>query len=157
MYPVGLLSSEFLLQLHTVLNEAFSSILYLLNVVANQSSEGTSVFAVPAADTTKLASTAMEYPIIAASVRVLGAWLAEDSLTLAEEVYKLLPFLLELASASVPQEGNEDLLKFLLPGLCHMTADDKARPLLMIAGLDKILEVYMHKLWPLAKQSRFDI
>ena len=126
-------------------------------MVASWRKEETSTFVVRTPDADAWRLSLAQYPIIAASVRVLGAWLAEDTLTLADEVYKLFPFLLELASTSYPEEEDEDLLKFLLPGLCHMTADDKARPVLMVTGLGMILERYMNKLWPLAKQSRSDI
>ncbi len=95
-----------------------------------------------------------EYLIVTASVRVLGAWLAEDSLTLAAEVYGLLPFLMELCSSSTPQEEDTDLLKFLLPGLCHLTADDKARPVLIRAKLMKTLSNYMQSLLTMCDGSR---
>ena len=96
-----------------------------------------------------------EYPIITASVRVLGAWLAEDSLTLTSEVYSLLPFLMELCAASTPQREDEDILKFLLPGCCHMAADDKRRTVLEKTNFPKILASYMKELWLLCEHSRF--
>ena len=96
-----------------------------------------------------------------AAVRVLGAWLSEESLALSEEVYKLLPFLLRLCGSSLserpaPQTGEldsdgvascvemdssqeVDLLKFLLPGLCHLTAEDKPRAILLKANIQKTL------------------
>lgn len=95
-----------------------------------------------------------DYPIVAASVRVLGAWLAEDSLTLVGEVYSLLPFLLDLCATSAPTEEDGDLLKFLLPGLCHMTVDDKARPVLLTNGFQRTVFQYMEKLLPLCVKSR---
>ena len=154
-HSVGLLSSEFLLQLHTILNEAFTSVLYLLSSVASRSDEEVGACALPEAGARPLAVARL--PIVAASVRVLGAWLAEDSLTLAGQVYELLPFLLEMSASSSPQDEDGDLLKFLLPGLCHMTAEDRARPLLMRAGLGNVLDDYLQKLWPLARQSRFNV
>lgn len=100
-----------------------------------------------------------EHPIVTAAVRVLGAWLAEDSLTLAAEVYKLLPFLLEFCVDSTPigEEGgsDDDLLKFLLPGLCHMTADDQSRCILLKTRLLNTLSCYMEKLLPMCKKSRY--
>lgn len=95
-----------------------------------------------------------DYPIVTAAVRVLGAWLAEDSLTLSANVYSILPFLMDLCTSSSPQEPDGDLLKFLLPGLCHMTVDDKARPVLVGAKLGTVLSRYMQQLLPLCKDSR---
>ncbi len=112
--------------------------------------------------------------MVAAAVRVLGAWLAEESLALSEQVYKLLPFLLKLcsgklslvttpgqqatpalASSEVGTNGGSDtavdqpasdLLKFLLPGLCHLTAEDKPRRVLLKAHIEETLLEYMQEL-----------
>ena len=46
----------------------------------------------------------MSEPLVLASIRVLGAWLAEESLALSKEVYAVLPFLLKLASQHVAAE-----------------------------------------------------
>lgn len=137
---LGPVSPEVLLQIHTVLIEAFTFILYLLKTT----SEGDK-------DSKELIS---DYPIIIASVRVLGAWLAEDSLSLSSEVYHLLPFLMQLCSISSPRQEDQDLLKFLLPGLCHMTADDKGRGVLMEIRFQKIVASYMEQLLPLCNSSR---
>ena len=68
---------------------------------------------------------------LTAAVRLLGAWLAEDSLSLSNEVYSLLPFLLKLSCDNV----ENDMLKFLLPGFNHLVADEKPRRLLIECGL----------------------
>lgn len=77
-------ATETLLKLHTILTEALASVLHMLTVTSQS-------------DTMKETGAVQgkllkEYPIVTAAVRVLGAWLAEDSLTLAAEVYELLPF-----------------------------------------------------------------
>ena len=46
----------------------------------------------------------MSEPLVLASIRVLGAWLAEESLALSKEVYAVLPFLLKLTSQHVVAE-----------------------------------------------------
>ena len=46
----------------------------------------------------------MGEPLVLASIRVLGAWLAEESLALSKDVYALLPFLLKLTSQHVAVE-----------------------------------------------------
>ncbi len=138
--------TEILLKLHMILTEALGSILYFLSAIS-QSRTLQDIGG---------ARLLQEYPIVTAAVRVLGAWLAEDSLTLVAEVYKLLPFLLELCGTSAPEEvEGEDLLKFLLPGLCHLTADDQGRGILLKTRFQKILFQYMEKLMQLCKKSRY--
>lgn len=152
-YHVDSLATEMLLKLHTILTEALSSVLHLLTVTSRgQVLTGSGM---------SHDRLLREYPIVTAAVRVLGAWLAEDSLTLVDEVYKLLPFLVDLCADSTPLEeeageGN-DLLKFLLPGLCHMTADDQSRCILLKTRLLSILSSYMEKLLPLCRKSRYHI
>ena len=90
-----------------------------------------------------------------AAVRVLGAWLAEETLVLSSNVYHLLPFLLELCRHRLTHQAEDkDLLKFLLPGLSHLTAEDKPRKVLLKAELQKLLLAYMQHLVPLHQTSR---
>lgn len=49
-------------------------------------------------------SLQMGEPLVLASIRVLGAWLAEESLALSKDVYALLSFLLKLTSQHVAVE-----------------------------------------------------
>lgn len=153
--PTGAPPTEVLLKLHTILTEALTSVVYLLTAA----SRGVASMGVAMTEgsTSQCDKLLQDYPIVAASVRVLGAWLAEDSLTLVGEVYRLLPFLLDLCATSAPAgegEGGDDLLKFLLPGLCHMTVDDKARPVLLTNGLQRTVFQYMEKILPLCVESR---
>lgn len=146
------LGTETLLQLHTVLTEALTFVLHLLSVTSR--GRAAHPAATPSPSSEDLARLLREHPIVTAAVRILGAWLAEDSLTLSGEVYSILPFLVELCVSASPRQPEEDLLKFLLPGLCHMTVDDKARPVLVDAGLGRILSRYMQQLWELSEDSR---
>ena len=107
-------------------------------------------------------------------IRVLGAWLAEESLVLSADVYELLPFLMklcELSASSQPADGPlcsstlsstvsssdwgpadgasskpDSLLKFLLPGLCHLTAEDRPRRVLLEANFQGIMVNYFNTL-----------
>ena len=93
--------------------------------------------------------------LTAAAVRVLGAWLAEETLALSSDVYHLLPFLVELCRTRLTQEDDDkDLLKFLVPGLSHLTADDKPRKILLKANFQKLLLSYMQRLVPVRQSSR---
>lgn len=140
-------SMELLLKLHVILTEALAAVVQLLRAA----SQSTILEGIRTKSSGRLSE---EYLIVTASVRVLGAWLAEDSLTLTDHVYGVLPFLVELCSTSAPQEEDKDLLKFLLPGLCHMTADDKARPVLISARVQRLLLGYMQQLVCMSEQSR---
>ena len=51
----------------------------------------------------------MGEPLVLASIRVLGAWLAEESLALSEDVFALLPFVLNLTSHQVAAEVRGQL------------------------------------------------
>ncbi|KAI8489361.1 hypothetical protein Bbelb_328040, partial [Branchiostoma belcheri] len=117
------------------------------------------------------------HPLVTASVRVLGAWLAEETSALREEetsalreeVYRILPFLIKLGSlsletsedqstgaagvSSLSQEMEEldlhkekepylpksGVLSFLLPGLCHLTAETRPRGILMQLQVHQVL------------------
>ncbi|XP_078682469.1 neurochondrin-like isoform X2 [Branchiostoma floridae x Branchiostoma belcheri] len=109
------------------------------------------------------------HPLVTASVRVLGAWLAEETSALREEVYRILPFLVKLGSlsletsedqstgaagvSSLSQEMEEldlykekepylpksGVLSFLLPGLCHLTAETRPRGILMQLQVHQVL------------------
>jgi len=123
------LSEEDLLRLHTSLTEALRWVLVALNQLEGCPVEST--------------------PLLLPCVRVLGAWLAEDSLSLSTEVYAILPSLLHLAKltdTSEAEAGGCDLLKFLLPGLSHLSADDKPRRILMNAGLWELLKTHLQRL-----------
>lgn len=82
--------------------------------------------------------------ILLASVRVLGAWLAEESLSLTEEVYTILPPLIRMSEGSTEQ--GRDLMKFLLPGLSHLVAEDNPRKVLLQAELHSVLLTHFRSL-----------
>ncbi|XP_066285838.1 neurochondrin-like isoform X2 [Branchiostoma lanceolatum] len=111
------------------------------------------------------------HPLVTASVRVLGAWLAEETSALREEVYGLLPFLIKLGSLSLDDTEDQSkgaagvsglseemqeldlqmesekeqylpksgVLSFLLPGLCHLTAEPRPRALLLQLQVHQVL------------------
>ena len=149
-----LLSQEDLLQLHMTLSEAFTCIVqFLQSVLGSAASDSLN----PSEHTIHSESVFYE-PLVVASVRVLGAWLAEDSLTLSSKVYHLLPALVKIYSkcgANEPFSEDSDILKFLLPGLCHMTADDKPRKILLKENFQECVLFYIQTLLPLYNSSRF--
>jgi hypothetical protein len=80
-------------------------------------------------------------PLALASVRVLGAWLAEETEGLKKETIAVLPFLLEVKDTS---PAPTDPLVFLLPGLLHLTADEEARSTIIQSnGHLRIIEFFV--------------
>uniref|UniRef100_A0A8C5LNT3 Neurochondrin n=1 Tax=Leptobrachium leishanense TaxID=445787 RepID=A0A8C5LNT3_9ANUR len=111
----------------------------------------------------------VEDPFTLASVRILGAWLAEETSCLKKDVISLLPFLVHymrtwfnrgVTCRNQPIEVSEvallsskwgsiwpgDAIRFLLPALCHLTAEDSARRVLVNEGVPALLcDYYLHQ------------
>ena len=120
------ITEESLLQLHTTLMEGFAALINFFKThqqILNEPSQ----------------MTQKDYLISA--VRVLGAWLAEDSLSLNTEIYSLIPFFLRLCEQEVM-----DVLKFLLPGFSHLVTDEKPRDILLKNGFLVVLLKYIRDL-----------
>ncbi|KAM8796079.1 neurochondrin [Eudromia elegans] len=138
-------------QLLRIMEEAFGAVIFYLRQVGQED---------------------LRDPFIFASVRILGAWMAEETSSLKQEICELLPFLVCYArklfkegetAASLPQadgtpaglsssEGAclpRDVLRFLLPGFCHLTAEDKPRDILICEGAPALLCEYFLQQWQL--------
>ncbi|XP_071309090.1 neurochondrin [Agelaius tricolor] len=134
------------MQLMRIMEEAFGAVIFYLRQVKQEE---------------------LQDPFIFASVRVLGAWMAEETSSLKQEICELLPFLVDYArklfkegspAVSPPQaelvstEGSalpQDALRFLLPGFCHLTAEDKPRDILIAEGAPALLCEYFLQQWEL--------
>ncbi|NWT01060.1 NCDN protein, partial [Mionectes macconnelli] len=133
-------------QLMRIMEEAFGAVIFYLRQVKQED---------------------LQDPFVFASVRVLGAWMAEETSSLKQEICELLPFLVHYArklfkegspAVSLPQaelgstEGPalpQDALRFLLPGFCHLTAEDRPRAILVSQGAPALLcEYFLHQ-WEL--------
>ncbi|NXX34086.1 NCDN protein, partial [Nicator chloris] len=132
------------MQLMRIMEEAFGAVIFYLKQVKQEE---------------------LQDPFIFASVRVLGAWMAEETSSLKQEICELLPFLVDYArklfkegspAASLPQaelvstEGSalpQDALRFLLPGFCHLTAEDRPRDILISEGAPALLYEYFLQQW----------
>ncbi|NXI47993.1 NCDN protein, partial [Galbula dea] len=131
------------MQLMRIMEEAFGAVIFYLRQVKQEE---------------------LQDPFIFASVRVLGAWMAEETSSLKQEICELLPFLVHYAkklfkegspAASLPQpelvstEGSglpQDALRFLLPAFCHLTAEDRPRDILISEGAPALLcEYFLHQ------------
>ncbi|NWH71130.1 NCDN protein, partial [Piaya cayana] len=101
-------------------------------------------------------------PFVFASVRILGAWMAEETSSLKQEICELLPFLVRY-SKKLFKEGSagpqpellssessalpQDALRLLLPAFCHLTAEEKPRDILISAGAPALLCEYFLRQW----------
>lgn len=146
-HPV--LSEEQKVQLIQVMQEAFAAVMYYLQQVGWER---------------------MEDPFVLASVRLLGAWLAEETSCFRQEVIQLLPFLVHymrtwfqrgvtcrkqlkeapqmaLLSSSWGAVWPADAIRFLLPALCHLSAEEAPRKILISEGVPALLCEYYQEKW----------
>ncbi|XP_015245241.1 PREDICTED: neurochondrin [Cyprinodon variegatus] len=108
-------------------------------------------------------------PFVLASFRALCSWLAEETSCLKEEVTALLPFLVDyarrhlqegpsgrglsdwMAQVSVSEEGGvwtgEEALRYLLPALCHLSAEDAPRKVLLDLDTPLLLVDFLKRTW----------
>ncbi|EPY79787.1 neurochondrin [Camelus ferus] len=138
-------------QLVSVMKEAIGSVIHYLQQVGQEK---------------------QKEPFVFASVRILGAWLAEETSSLRKEVCQLLPFLVRYAKTlyEEAEEANDlsqqvatlaispttpgptwpgDALRLLLPGWCHLTVEDGPREILIKEGAPSLLCKYFLQQWEL--------
>lgn len=136
-------------QLYTALKGAFSAVVSVLTKVSRDFTKNPNVV-----DT-------KEKIFVCAMVRVLSAWLAQETSAMRNSVYELLPFMLTLANetfyayrsrrlAEKKQSSDTmetdsdvisqvDILRLMLPALCHLAVEEKARKILLEAKEDEVL------------------
>ncbi|KAJ7999989.1 hypothetical protein DPEC_G00200160 [Dallia pectoralis] len=137
-------------QVLRVLEEAFSAVVYHLQQVD---------------------PSRYDDPFIFATFRSLCAWLAEETSCLKEEVTALLPFLIGYARSHLQGESMEqglsdwmsemsvggasqggawsgkDALRYLLPALCHLSAEDDPRKALLTLDTPALLVSFLIQGW----------
>lgn len=131
-----------------VLEEAFSALMYHLQQV-DQSCYGD--------------------PFVFATFRCLCSWLAEETSCLKEEVTGLLPFLIGYSRSHLqgesPEQGLSDwmaemsvreergvwtgkeALRYLLPALCHLSAEEGPRKVLLTLDTPALLVDFLSQCW----------
>lgn len=131
-----------------VLEEAFSALMYHLQQV------GPSCYG---------------DPFIFATFRCLCSWLAEETSCLKEEVTGLLPFLIGYSRSHLqgesPEQGLSDwmaemsvregggvwtgkeALRYLLPALCHLSAEEGPRKVLLTLDTPALLVDFLSQCW----------
>ncbi|XP_069973377.1 neurochondrin homolog [Penaeus vannamei] len=141
-------------QLYAALKGAFNAVLIFLKASFDES----------------FSENPKNHLFVCATIRVLGAWLAEETAANKEEVYATIPFIIKTCrynfdwnnkraalkskkksqskiSLKEDDENLPDIFRFLLPGLCHLTAEDKPRSLLLELELENLLFEYLHYHW----------
>ncbi|KAK2920881.1 neurochondrin [Channa argus] len=135
-----------------VLEEAFSAVMYHLQQV-NPSDYGD--------------------PFIFATFRSLCSWLAEETSCLKDQVTGLLPFLISysrshlqgespgqglsgwMAKMSVTEEKGawtgKEALRYLLPALCHLSAEEGPRKVLLTLDTPALLVDFVSQSWTFLK------
>ncbi|NXC43151.1 NCDN protein, partial [Penelope pileata] len=152
----SLLGAAQKMQLMRIMEEAFGAVIFYLRQVKQEE---------------------LQDPFVFASVRILGAWMAEETSSLKQEICELLPFLVDYAkklfkeggtAESLPQTDGvqsglvssdssilpQDALRFLLPGFCHLTAEDRPRDILISEGAPALLcDYFLHQWEVLTSES----
>ncbi|XP_061597554.1 neurochondrin [Cololabis saira] len=146
--PLSALSLQQSRQVLEVLEEAFSAVMYHLQQV----------------DPSRYGD-----PFTFASFRSLCSWLAEETSCLKQEVMGLLPFLIGytrchlrggsseqglsdwMAEASVSEKGEAwtgaEALRYLLPALCHLSAEEGPRKVLLTLDTPALLVDFLSQSW----------
>ena len=107
-------------------------------------------------DGTDWESTALDKRVtfVCASGRILGAWLAEEASSMKKEVCAVLPLIMSLCwnmyrRRTAGDDQAIDMLRFMLPALCHLAAEDLSRQILVKQSLHQLLYDYLLQQWEL--------
>ncbi|KAJ0173704.1 hypothetical protein K1T71_010853 [Dendrolimus kikuchii] len=118
-----------------------------------------------------------EKVFVCAMVRVLVAWIAQETTAMRDQIYNLLPFMFTLANDSFhayrsrklseknksegePMDldaslmGQIDLLRLMLPALCHLVVEDKARDIVLNLKQEDILYEAMNYHWSIVHYKK---
>ncbi|XP_017776575.1 PREDICTED: neurochondrin homolog [Nicrophorus vespilloides] len=145
--------------LYTGLKGAFSAVMSFLTKISN--------------DKNKDKIPGKEKLFVCGTIRVLAAWLAQETSAMRTQVYQLLPFILGLANesfyackarrlaekAGTPMEVDDpiskfDVLRIMLPALCHLTVEDEARKIMLKINEDKALYDCFEYHWSIVHYKR---
>lgn len=144
--------------LYTGLKGAFTAIINLLIKVSNEKSK-------PSGE---------DKLFVCATIRVLAAWLAQETTAMRTQVYQLLPFILGLANetfyayrarriaekagtaANTDRDAlsNVDVLRVMLPALCHLAVEDESRKIILTQNEDKVLLEFLEFHWTIVHYKR---
>lgn len=106
-----------------------------------------------------------------AMVRVLGAWLSQETSAMRAQVYKILPFILKLSNSTFYefrqfrtdnqntnweclQNAPIDVLRVFLPALCHLVVEDEGRKIFLKEKEEDVLYDFIVFHWSIAHYKR---
>ncbi|XP_044747471.1 neurochondrin homolog [Coccinella septempunctata] len=143
--------------LYTGLKGAFTTVIKFLLKVSNDRNS-------PAGD---------EKLFICATIRVLASWLAQETTAMRAQVYQLLPFMLEIANETFKcyrankiaekagnlegaedDLGHVDVLRILMPALCHLAVEDTSRKILLKNDEHRLLYEFIEFHWSIVHYKR---
>lgn len=148
---------------YTSLKGAFNAVVSILTKVSNDKNRD------------KLPDE--EKVFVCAMVRVLVSWIAQETTAMREQIYALLPFMFTLANDSFHAYrsrrlaeknksegeplnsqttllGETDLLRLMLPALCHLVVEDKARDILLQLKQEDILYESLNFHWSIVHYKK---
>lgn len=140
-------------QLYTALKGAFSGIISVLQKTSQSKLKDN--------------FSMQEKIFLYAMIRVLSSWLAQETSAMRTQVYQLLPFILHVVNETfyafrnrhiaekagttlaVEEEAlsRVDILRILLPALCHLAVEDEARKIMLDVKQDEVLYECMNFHW----------
>lgn len=112
---------------------------------------------------------------VCSMVRVLSAWLAQETSAMRTQIYQLLPYILAVSnetfyayrnrrmaekSGGAADDGTGDpvsrcdVLRILLPALCHLTVEDHARKIMLDAKQDEVLYECVNFHWSIVHYKK---
>lgn len=148
---------------YTSLKGAFNAVVSILTKVSNDKNRD------------KLPDD--EKVLVCAMVRVLVSWIAQETTAMRDQIYNLMPFMFSLANdsfhayrsrklaeknksegESLEMEttlmGQVDLLRLMLPALCHLVVEDKARDIVLNLKQEDILYEEMNFHWSIVHYKK---
>ena len=143
-------------QMYTALKGAFNAVLNVLTKLSN--------------DKISENLDGKHKAFCCAMIRVLGAWLAQETSAAREQVYKILPFLLKVANSTFYENrqfrlDNKDkkefvanppidVLRVFLPALCHLVVEDEGRKVFLKVQEEDVLYDFIQFHWSIAHYKR---
>lgn len=105
-----------------------------------------------------------------AIVRVLAAWMAQETSILKSNLFQLLPYIFKLTNETFaeskawriehkyakeyPGEAPADILRVLLPALCHLVVEEESRRIFLKLKQDEVLFDCMQFHWSIAHYKK---
>ncbi|XP_055613548.1 neurochondrin homolog [Uranotaenia lowii] len=142
-------------QVYTGLKGAFSAVLSVFTKLSN--------------DTRKDKLQKNEKAFACAMIRVLCAWMAQETSALKAEVFKLIPFILQLANESfyasrdhrikartqpTAESTPADVLRVTLPAMCHLVVEEQARKIFLKEKQEQVLFDCLQFHWTIAHYKK---